>query len=76
MLLIRRAPENQVVAALELLSPSNKGIGNRWDREKHLRKRNAFLEAGVSLLEIDALTEGERVLPTSVKYLAHFQRNA
>ena len=51
MLLIRRAPENQVVAALELLSPSNKGLGNRWDREKHLRKRNAFLEAGVSLLE-------------------------
>jgi hypothetical protein len=76
MLLIRRAPENQVVAALELLSPSNKGLGNRWDREKHVRKRNAFLEAGVSLLEIDALTEGERVLPTSVKYLARFQRNA
>jgi len=75
-LLIRRAPENQVVAALELLSPSNKGLGNRWDRDKYLRKRNAFLEAGVSLLEIDALTAGERVLPNSVKYLARFQRNA
>lgn len=75
-LLIRRAPENQVVAALELLSPSNKGLGNRWDREKYLRKRDAFLEAGVSLLEIDALIEGERVLPASVKYLARFPRNA
>ena len=75
-LLIRRAPENQVVAALEMLSPSNKGIGNRWDREKYLRKRDAFLEAGVSLLEIDALTEGERVLPNSAKYLARFPRNA
>ncbi len=75
-LLIRRAPENQVVAALELLSPSNKGLGNRWDREKYLRKRNAFLEAGVGLLEIDALTEGQRVLPASVKYLARFPRNA
>ncbi len=75
-LLIRRAPENQVVAALELLSPSNKGLGNRWDREKYLRKRNAFLEAGISLLELDALTAGERVLPHSVKYLARFQRNA
>jgi len=75
-LLIRRAPENQVVAALELLSPSNKGLGNRWDREKYLRKRNALLEAGVSLLEIDALTEGQRVLPASVKYLARFPRNA
>jgi hypothetical protein len=34
------------------------------------------LEAGVSLLEIDALTEGQRVLPASVKYLARFPRNA
>jgi hypothetical protein len=76
MLLIRRAPENQVVAAFELLSPSNKGLGNRWDREKYLRKRSAFLEAGVSLLELDALVKGERVLPASVKYLARFPRNA
>lgn len=75
-LLIRRAPENQVVAALELLSPCNKGIGNRWDREKYLRKRNALLEAGVSLLEIDALVQGERVLPASARYLARYSRNA
>jgi hypothetical protein len=36
----------------------------------------AFLEAGVSLLEIDALVQGERVLPASVKYLARFPRSA
>jgi hypothetical protein len=75
-LLIRRAPENRVVAALELLSPSNKGVGNRFDREKYLRKRTAFLESGVNLLEIDALREGDRVLPTSLGSLAGYERLA
>ena len=62
-LLIRRAPENQVVAVLEILSPSNKGLGNRFDEEKHLRKRRSLLEAGVQLMEIDALVQGHRDLP-------------
>jgi hypothetical protein len=62
-LLIRRAPENRVVAALEILSPSNKGLGNRFDEEKHLRKRASLLEAGVQLMEIDALVRGHRDLP-------------
>ncbi len=75
-LLIRRAPENKVVAALELVSPSNKGVGNRLDREKYLRKRAAFLESGVNLLEIDALREGERVLPASLARLATCERVA
>jgi len=47
-LLIRRAPENEIVAALELLLPSNKGIGSHLDRQKYLRKREGFLEAGVN----------------------------
>lgn len=75
-LLIRRAPENHVVGILELLSPSNKGIGNRWDREKYLRKRNSLIEGGVNFLEIDALAAGERVLTNAVHRLTHFQRNA
>jgi hypothetical protein len=66
-LLIRRAPENYVVAALEILSPSNKGLGNRFDEERHLRKRDAFLEAGVQLLEIDALIHGNRELPAALR---------
>ncbi len=75
-LLIRRAPDNRVVAVLELLSPSNKGVGNRFDREKYLRKRATFLESGVNLLEIDALREGERVLPASLQSLAEYERLA
>lgn len=75
-LLIRRAPENEVVAALELLSPSNKGIGSRLDRQKYLRKRDAFLEAGVNFLEIDALMRGERLYPPQLARLGSFERNA
>ncbi|HXV64223.1 MAG TPA: DUF4058 family protein, partial [Vicinamibacteria bacterium] len=75
-LLIRRAPENLVVAALEILSPSNKGLGSSIDQEKHLRKRSALLDAGVNVLEIDALLEGNRILPASLSSLAEFDRNA
>lgn len=55
-----------MVAVLEVLSPSNKGLGNRFDEEKHLRKREAFLEAGVQLLEIDALLQGYRDVPRAL----------
>lgn len=75
-LLIRRAPENRVVAAIELLSPSNKGFGNRFDQEQHLRKRDEFLAAGVNLLEIDALEQGDRRLPAALDDLAAFSRCA
>jgi hypothetical protein len=67
-LLIRRSPENEVVAALELLSPSNKGIGSRLGA--------SFRESGVNFLEIDALTEGERAIPAGLTRLATFERNA
>jgi uncharacterized protein DUF4058 len=52
--------ENQrVVTAFELLSPSNKAAGP--DREAYLNKRNEFLNAGVSLVEIDLLRGGPRL---------------
>lgn len=75
-LVIRRTPENLVVASLEILSPSNKGLGNRFDQEKHLRKRDSLLEAGVNVLEIDALLRGQRMLPASLSDLTRFERNA
>lgn len=75
-LLIRRAPENLVIAALEILSPSNKGVGNRLDLDKHLRKRSSFLESGVNLLEVDALLEGERLTPLALRDLERFDRIA
>lgn len=73
-LIIRRAPDNRIVGAIELLSPSNKGIGNRHDEQKHLRKRDDYLEAGVSLLEIDPLMEGRRTLPSAIPELADYDR--
>jgi len=74
-LTIRRSPGQEIVAVMELLSPSNKGIGNRLDRQKHLRKREEYLNASVNLLEIDALVEGERDLPPSVSQLKGYQRS-
>jgi len=68
-LLIRRAPENRLVAALELLSPTNKGLHGTWDREKFLRKRAQYLESAISLMEIDALLGEEKLLPTSLAQL-------
>jgi hypothetical protein len=75
-LVIRRAPHHEVVAAVELLSPSNKGLGNRFDKEKYLHKRESLLEAGVNLLEVDALLHGDRLLPTSLADLSRYERNA
>src|SRR5690606_24490551 len=75
-LIVRRSPDQRIVAAVELLSPSNKGIGNRLDREKHLRKRGDYLDAGVNLLEIDALLHGERDLPPALATLADYERVA
>jgi hypothetical protein len=75
-LLIRRASENRIVAALEIISPSNKGASSRLDREKFLLKRDGYFEASVSYLEIDALQKGPRLLPPALAGLAAFERNA
>jgi hypothetical protein len=75
-LLIRRAPENRIVAALEIVFPTNKGASSRFDREKFLLKRDGYFEAGVNYLEIDALQHGPRVLPPALTKLASFERNA
>jgi hypothetical protein len=74
-LTIRRSPENVIVAAVEILSPSNKGIGNRLDRGKYLLKRDSYLEAGISFLEIDGLIEGESVVPHSIRKATAFDRH-
>lgn len=76
VVLIRRAPENHVVAAIELLSPSNKGISSLIDKERYLRKRAGYFEAGINLLEIDALVNGEAVTPPSLNDLNTFERRA
>jgi hypothetical protein len=75
-LIIRRSPQTRVVAAVEMLSPSNKGLASRADRDKYLLKRDSFAEAGVNFLEIDALVTGERLLPESLSALSDYERNA
>lgn len=55
---ILRRPDRDLVAVLELLSPTNKtppGLG------EYLAKRNAILRQNVHLLELDLLLEGERM---------------
>lgn len=75
-LLIRRSPGNRLVAVCELLSPTNKGVFGDIYKEKHLKKRERYLDAGINTLEIDALLEGQRVLPQSVESLSEYGRNA
>lgn len=73
---IRRVPENRVVAAAELISPTNKGTFGRLDREKYLRKREGYLDSGINLMEIDVLRVGERLLRAALEQLHRFDRTA
>jgi len=53
-------PELRLVTCIEVLSPSNKRRGTEgW--EQYLRKRNALLLGGGSLVEIDLLRGGQRM---------------
>ena len=54
---ITTADGAEVLAVVELLSPSNKST----DRAAYLAKRNEYLAAGVNLLEIDLLRAGDRL---------------
>jgi hypothetical protein len=64
---------NKVVTAIELLSPSNKDPHD--GRASYLRKRNDYFAAGVNLVELDLLREGER-LPMGRPKLAPFDYSA
>jgi hypothetical protein len=75
-LVVRRAPENYLVAAAELVSPSNQGVGNRLDQQRFLRKRSDYFDGGINLLEIDTLIHGERILPERLSTLRSFERVA
>ncbi len=55
---IRDVEHRHLVAAIEVLSPTNKrGEGRR----EYLRRRDRFLDSAVHLLEIDLLRKGRRV---------------
>jgi hypothetical protein len=55
---IRRRSDRTVVTVLELLSPSNKGGG---DRGVYLARRELLLRQDVTLVELDLLRAGQRV---------------
>jgi hypothetical protein len=54
---------NRVVTAMELLSDSNKQPGD--GQEQYRKKQREYLQGGVSLVEIDLLRSGHRVLAVS-----------
>jgi hypothetical protein len=57
----------RVVTVIEALSPSNKVPGP--GQQKYLQKQHELLEGEVSLVEIDLVRSGKRLLPVSVERL-------
>jgi hypothetical protein len=55
---VRDIQRRQLVAAIEILSPTNKG---KEGRREYLRRRERFLYSDAHLLEIDLLRKGWRV---------------
>jgi hypothetical protein len=68
--IIEPAADNQVVTAIEVLSPDNKRRGA--GRKSYQQKREEFWAAGANLIEIDLLREGKttvRVPPVKLDQL-------
>ena len=55
----------RLITVLELLSPSNKVESD--DRDDYRRKRRAFINSGVSLVEIDLIRRGPSIFPGAVQ---------
>lgn len=56
---LRDRDTSEVVAVIELLSPTNKNPGS--DREQYIGKRKAILASNTHLVEIDLLRGGQRM---------------
>ena len=54
---------HKLITLIEIVSPSNKRAG--VDRRAYLRKQRDVLESDASLVEIDLLRSGERLLPNA-----------
>jgi hypothetical protein len=54
---------HKLITLIEIVSPSNKRAG--VDRRAYLRKQREILESDASLVEIDLLRAGERLLPNA-----------
>jgi Protein of unknown function (DUF4058) len=64
---------HKLITLMEIVSPANKRPGA--DRRAYLRKQRDVLESDASLVEIDLLRTGERLLPNAVlaAYLASLE---
>jgi hypothetical protein len=60
---------DEVIAVIELLSPSNKEVDSEG-RAEYLRKQRQALSSGAHLLEIDLLRGGEHTVAVPYSYLA------
>jgi hypothetical protein len=77
-LVVMTLPERHVVTAIEVLSPTNKTPGSRG-RDEYQAKRRDVLRSDASLVEIDLLRGGQRVVTGEAvpggDYLAHVSRH-
>lgn len=68
---VRRAPNDEVVTVVEILSPSNKVPGT--GRTDYIRKREDILASHVNLVEIDLLRGGEPMPLTTPAPPCHYR---
>jgi hypothetical protein len=66
--IIEPAAENRLIAAIEVLSPINKGPGP--GRDSYLKNREEFWGSGTNLAEVDLLREGQPTVRLSDEDLA------
>lgn len=64
-----RDANGRLITVLEVLSLSNKL--ESAERDRYLRKRRAFISAGVNLVEIDLVRQGVSVFPGVVRRVLH-----
>ena len=60
-----REAQGRLITVIELLSPSNK----LSDTDEYIRRRRAYRDAGVNLVEIDLLRAGRHVMSVPVELL-------
>lgn len=60
-----RDTTGRLITVLELLSPSNKL--ETAERDRYVRKRNAFLSGGANLVEVDLVRQGTSLFLTPVR---------
>jgi hypothetical protein len=62
----------QVVAVLEVLSPTQKGYYARADKDAFMERRQRLLGGSICYIEVDAVPSGTRWLPRVIESLAGF----